>query len=206
MRASYIHTGIPQTLIKVALIFSVVLSGLWAILAFIGGQFVVGIIGVIFFAMACCYAYFAWSRIPFATANLVTAITAIKANCGIAIYTYLFAALSAGWLIVWSLAFIGVFDKTYTCDPNTNVCNNPAYGYLFLLFLALYFVGQAIQVKTTRRMICLVFGPCYFVFLPSLKTNSFHLLLNIRVQGSIHCTVAGMYLEGSTVERLFEVV
>ena len=57
-----------------------------------------------------------WSRIPFATANLVTACTAIRANLGVAFYAYIFAILAGAWSVVWALALIGVFDRTYDCD------------------------------------------------------------------------------------------
>lgn len=90
-----------------------------------------------------------WSRIPFATANLVTACTAIRANLGVAFYAYIFAILAGAWSVVWALALIGVFDRTYDCDDVTGVCTNPSYGLLFLLFLAYFFVQQVIQVRDT---------------------------------------------------------
>lgn len=64
---------IPQFLIKTALLFTVVMAGLWAVMSFLGGSIGMGILGLIFFAITCCYARAVWSRIPFATANLVTA-------------------------------------------------------------------------------------------------------------------------------------
>jgi len=137
---------IPQFLIKAALIFSVFLALVWAVVAFAGGQYVIGVVGIIFFVLSVCYAYCVWSRIPFATANLVTAITAVRANLGLAVYAYLFAILAGGWTIVWSLAFLGVFDKTYDCDEKGD-CQNPKYGILFVLFIALYFVSEVLQVR-----------------------------------------------------------
>ena len=58
---------IPETLIKVSLLFVVVLSGLWMVLAFLTGNIGLGIVGLLFFALTVCYAYCVWSRIPFAT-------------------------------------------------------------------------------------------------------------------------------------------
>jgi hypothetical protein len=138
---------IPQFLIKTALIFTVVLAGLWCAISFVTGNLIGGVIGLIFFALTVCYAYFVWSRIPFATANLVTACTAIKANLGVAIYAYIFAIFAGLWSVTWSVAVFGVFDDTYTCDEQTNICSNPSYGILFVLFLALFFVQQVIQVR-----------------------------------------------------------
>lgn len=176
----------PATIIKVALIFTVVMSGVWMVLTFISGAIGAGILGAIFFALSLCYAYAVWRRIPFATINLVTSITAIKANLGVAFYAYLIAALAGLWSVCWSVAFVGkcgthhiigfslsymeytcicifessclthriyisiictgVFDQTYTCDAN-NVCTDPNYGYLFLMFVAFFFGHQVLQVR-----------------------------------------------------------
>ena len=137
----------PQTLIKSALIFVVVLSGVWAILAFVSGSFIGGIFGVIFFLIGICYARAVWSRIPFATANLVTACTAIKANCGVTMEAYFFALVAFGWSLLWGVALFGVWEQTYRCTTNAQgvtTCDIN-YGYLFLLFLSYFFTHQVIQ-------------------------------------------------------------
>ena len=79
---------------------------------------------------------------------MVTAGTAIKANLGVAIYAYVFAALAGAWAVCWALAVMGVFDQTYTCMEvnGVDVCTNPNYGILFVLFLAFFFVQQVLQV------------------------------------------------------------
>lgn len=140
---------IPQFLIKSALIFTVVMAGVAAVFGFVSGSIGAGVLGIIFFALTLCYARAVWSRIPFATVNLVTACTAIRANLGVAIYAYIFAIIAGAWAICWSVALAGVFDQTYTCqgNGNTQVCSNPSYGLLFLLFLAFFFVQQVIQVR-----------------------------------------------------------
>ena len=143
---------IPQFLIKAALIFTVIMSGVMMVLSFLSGSIMGGVIGLLFFALTCCYARAVWSRIPFATANLVTACTAVKANLGIAFYAYVFALMAGGWSIAWSLAFVGVFDQTSDCSNADGVCDSPGYGLLFVLFLAFFFVEQVIQVRW--RMIC----------------------------------------------------
>ena len=137
---------IPETLIKVALIFTVIMSGLSMVFSFLSGQVGLGILGVIFFLLTLCYAWVVWKRIPFAAINLVVATTAVKKNLGVTVYAYLLTILGAAWSIVWSVAFAGVFDKTYQCDAQ-NVCTSPNYGYLFLLFIAYFFGQQVFQVR-----------------------------------------------------------
>jgi hypothetical protein len=190
---------IPQFLIKVALLFTVVMAFVWMAFSFYSGSIIGGIFGVIIFALTVCYAYAVWSRIPFATANLVTACTAIRANLGVAIYAYFFAILAGGWAIVWSLAFVGLFDQTYSCDDVTNVCSDPSYGILFALFLAFFFVQQVIQVCicTGRRVTCLYMQ---LFFKTLIKSFPFPVY---RLQSSIHVTVAGTVGTWCTSSRCF---
>jgi len=137
---------IPETLIKASLIFVVLLAGLWMVLAFASGNIGVGVIGAIFFAMSLCYARAVWPRIPFATVNLVTAITAIKSNLGVVIFAYLFTAFGVGWSILWGISVMGVMAETDTCDDVEETCDGDfSYGYLFLLFVAYFFGQQVVQ-------------------------------------------------------------
>ena len=57
----------PETLVKASLIFVVILSLVWCIMAFLSGAFIAGIFGAVFFLIGLCYARAVWSRIPFAT-------------------------------------------------------------------------------------------------------------------------------------------
>lgn len=138
---------IPSLLIKTSLIFVVVLSGVWAIMGFLAGNIIMGVFGVIFFFIGMCYARAVWSRIPFATANLLTACTAIRSNCGIVIISFLFVAVAFGWTFVWTIAFLGTFNSTYSCETvgDNQVCNGVNYGYLFLLMLSYFFTHQVIS-------------------------------------------------------------
>lgn len=138
---------IPSLLIKTSLIFVVVLSGVWAVMGFIWGSIWMGIFGLIFFFIGICYARAVWSRIPFATANLVTACESVKSNCGVVFISFLFVAFAFGWTILWAFAFLGVFNDTYKCTTvgQVTTCTDPNYGYLFLLFLSYFFTHQVLQ-------------------------------------------------------------
>jgi len=140
---------IPQTLIKAALIFSLIMSAFMVVFSFATGNVLGIIFALIFFALTCCYTWCVWSRIPFATVNLVTGMTAVKANCGITVASYIFTMLAALWSFVWVVAFMGVFDSAYTCqdqEARTNcTVSGSGYGYLFLLFLAYFFSHQVLQ-------------------------------------------------------------
>jgi hypothetical protein len=136
----------PETIIKASLIFVVVLSLVWCVVSFLAGSIGSAILGLVFFALGVCYARMAWPRIPFATINLVTGITAIQANFGVTTFAYMFAIIAAGWSVLWSIAFAGLFEYTYDCN-DANECTNPNYGYMFLLFVSFFFTHQVLQVS-----------------------------------------------------------
>lgn len=138
---------IPTLLIKVSLIFVVALSGVWAAIAFVTGNFILGIIGFIFFALGVCYAWAVWSRIPFASANLLTATSAIRNNCGVTLQAIFFVVLAFGWSLLWVIALLGIWDSTGSCTTTNGVetCSDPNYGIMFVLFISYFFTHQVIQ-------------------------------------------------------------
>ena len=46
----------PETMIKISLVFVVVLAGIWALMAFMSGSIVGGVIGLLFFGISVWYA------------------------------------------------------------------------------------------------------------------------------------------------------
>lgn len=133
---------IPELLIKVSLIGMLVLSGAMMVISFISGSYIGGIFGLIFFLIFACYARAVWSRIPFASINLLTACTAVKKNCGVVFIAYFYVIIAFGWSLLWSVALAGVYDQViYTANGESAV----NYGYYFLLFLSFFFTHQVIQ-------------------------------------------------------------
>jgi len=131
----------PELMIKAGLIFSIFVALVWAIYSFLVLQSILfGCLGLGFFAITLCYVKYVWPRIPFAAINMITAGTAIKANLGVTFFAVFFTLLSVGWLMIWSIAFAGVYEVS--CDADE--CY-PNYGILFVLFLSLFFTQQVLQ-------------------------------------------------------------
>lgn len=86
----------PAELVKGSLIVTVGLSGVIAAMALLSGQAFAGIILTVFFAIGICYAKAVWPRIPFAAANLNTALTAVKSNMGVTVIAYGMILLAFG--------------------------------------------------------------------------------------------------------------
>jgi len=100
----------------------------------------------------CFFTLLVLCRIPFAAANMTTAITAIKANAGVTVVACGFTIIAGLWFLLWSLAVSSSIDKSTTnpeCDPTVQgqTCPpaEPAYGIMFLLFLSFFFTHQVIQ-------------------------------------------------------------
>eukprot|EP00978_Attheya_sp_CCMP212_P026660 scaffold88174_cov57-Attheya_sp.AAC.7 len=139
---------IPETMLKFSLIFVVILSGLIMIAGFLSGAIFSAIIGAVFFVLTLCYAKMAWRRIPFASANLVTAMTAVKSNLGVTLVAYFFVALAFGWSVVWTISIMGLWESETVCTEDDNgleSCTAPNYGVLFGMLLAYFFTHQVLQ-------------------------------------------------------------
>ncbi|CAJ1931802.1 unnamed protein product [Cylindrotheca closterium] len=136
----------PETVIKISLIFVTILAGIWAVMAFLSGSIIGGVVGLLFFGISVWYAKAVWSRIPFAACNLSTAITAIRQNFGVVLFAYLFPILGVFWVIVWLVAFLGIYDSIYsTGSADGSSSSGVAYGYLFLMFLSMFFTEQVLE-------------------------------------------------------------
>jgi hypothetical protein len=121
-----------QVLVQIALIFSVITSLAIGVVGFTVGQIWMGVIGLVSFAIGICYAYAVWHRIPFAAANLNTALMAVRMNMGLLVFAYGTTAVAFVWTILW---FLGVGGSL----------NNGNLPLLFALFVSYYWVHQVLQ-------------------------------------------------------------
>ena len=122
-----IMSCVMSEMIKCGLIFSILMSGAVSVVGFVNGDLFVGIFGLIFFALGCCYAKIVWSRIPFAESNLKTATAAVKGNWGLGFIAYFFVAIALAWS--WFF-FMGFSDALYASN----------WGLLFWLCISFYWV------------------------------------------------------------------
>ena len=179
---------IPELLIKVSLLTMLVLSGAMMVVSFMAGNIWGGIFGAIFFAIFLCYARAVWSRIPFASVNLLTACTAIKKNAGVVFVAYFFIALAFGWSLLWAVATMGVWNEVIIESANplgacillfcfTNLFGSilSANGYYFDC-LAIFF-----KMKEQNNV---QYGYLFLLFLSYFFTHQV-------IQNSTHVTVAG---------------
>lgn len=92
-------------LVKAALIFSVICSLMIGIVGLMTGSYLMGGMGLLSFAIGCCYAKIVWPRLPYAASNLRTALTAVNANLGLSVISFVATGLALAWTGLW---FLGV--------------------------------------------------------------------------------------------------
>lgn len=127
-----------QGLIKMALFFNVLITALLALLALSSGEGSLALMSGFAFLFSLYYAYVVWNRIPFAASNLVTAISAVRANMGLAFFAYSNLIVSFLWSVWWAIAFIGTSYIVGNCNPD-GTCEGQLNGWAVFLFLVSYF-------------------------------------------------------------------
>jgi len=133
----------PSLLIKVSLFFVVGMSLLWAIISFAAGSIVAGCLFLFFFLLGLCYIKVVWDRIPFATANLVTATIAVKTNFGLVFLGYWMTIFGMIYAVFWTMSFMGILQKL--CGGYDECKNNFPYGAFFGLVLAYYWTMEVVS-------------------------------------------------------------
>jgi len=102
---------ISRRLVQVALIFSIGMAFAWGTIGIgLSPKSFVPITGIIALALAIGYTFVVYERIPFATANLRTALSGIRSNLGLLGVTFCFQAIALGVSISYAFAGVGLCD------------------------------------------------------------------------------------------------
>eukprot|EP00535_Pseudo-nitzschia_heimii_P000613 CAMPEP_0197178808 /NCGR_PEP_ID=MMETSP1423-20130617/3972_1 /TAXON_ID=476441 /ORGANISM="Pseudo-nitzschia heimii, Strain UNC1101" /LENGTH=522 /DNA_ID=CAMNT_0042628621 /DNA_START=188 /DNA_END=1756 /DNA_ORIENTATION=- len=133
-----------ETLIQASLIGSLCFKAIYIVFFLLDGLFWYAGGFALLFLLTAWYAKRVWHRIPFASSNLRTALSAIQTNAGICALAYVIAGLANVWTIVWVLATVGVSFKESTCDANVCQPNLNAIT-IALLCLSYYWTIQVFQ-------------------------------------------------------------
>lgn len=137
-----------SVLIKAGLVFNMFLGLAASVAGFASGSLEAGIVGLFFFILTSCYAYYVWERIEFAATNLVTASTAIKSNFGVTVYAYLAILLNGLWILFWTATVYSTLTVVNGCDAGDAdyYCELTPNGFVvFLLLLSLFWTFQIIK-------------------------------------------------------------
>lgn len=140
-----------ESLIKIALWFNIVLLGIMALLSAVGGAIPSALMFLFFAGLSAYYAYRVWSRIPFAASNLVTAVSAVQANMGLAFYAYWSVILLFLWSILWMTSASSTLYVLGNCNAEGE-CESVNGGLVFLFMLSYYWTAQGKQKAQTTKV------------------------------------------------------
>jgi hypothetical protein len=159
-----------EQMIQISLIGSCLMFGFLFITLLGNGAEELGFMVLLILVFTALYAYSVWHTIPFAAANLNTALAAVQTNKGVCGLAYAVAGLTALWIGVWALAMTGASYHHATCQDG--VCQS-RLNFLVAFFLILSFFWTAQVLKVRTAYIYLVCGGNPFL---DTSTNS-HLVL-----------------------------
>jgi hypothetical protein len=137
-------TNYAEQFIQSSLIVSCGTMGLCAVILFLNGSFWLGIVWSIIVAITLLYTRRVWDRIPFASATLQTALSAIQTNAGICVLAYAVSVLANLYVLVWSLAFMGVQYRELNCQNGICIPHRNVLSILALVF-SYYWTTQVLK-------------------------------------------------------------
>jgi Plasma-membrane choline transporter len=102
-----------EKLIQTSLFFGIGTNILLGLIMLVWFNPLSSIIFFLFTALLVWYTKVVWHRIPFAAANLRTAVCAVKANIGMAAMGLLTIPLNMGWFVLWGYTFVHIIGSPY---------------------------------------------------------------------------------------------
>jgi hypothetical protein len=139
-------TNHAEQLIQASLVVSCVTLGAVVVLLFSNGSPSFGFCWLFVLICTVLYAYSVQRRIPFASTNLKTALSAVQTNYGVCVLAYIVAAVANVWVVLWILAFLGVAFRSSACADGSCDMHMNHVGFLLML-LSYYWTSQVLQVR-----------------------------------------------------------
>ena len=127
-------------------------------------------VAFLFFCLSSFWAWAVWSRIPFATSNLVCALTAIRANLGVALVAYVVVIAAVVWTMIWMTSFLGVYAQSVDCNSE-GVCFGSVGSWAIVLYLLSFYWTQQVLKNLVHVTVAGVVGT--FWFEPSEASSMF---------------------------------
>ncbi|KAL7548130.1 hypothetical protein ACHAWF_011425 [Thalassiosira exigua] len=104
-------TAMSRRLVYVALVLSIGVSFAWGTVGIgIAPQSFVPVTGIVALMLTVGYTFVVWDRIPFASANLTTALTGVRDNRALVGMAFFFQAAALAVSVYYTFAFVGLHD------------------------------------------------------------------------------------------------
>ena len=135
-----------ECLIKTAMILNVLITVALAITSLLSGMVETILLSSVVAVVTLFYTCSVWNRIPFAAANLTTAVTAVRANIGLLFHAFMSVVFVFGWLLLWipTLMAVATVFGNESCDENGTCSANLNGIVLFFLLLSFHWTAGVI--------------------------------------------------------------
>jgi hypothetical protein len=141
-----VMTIFAKHFVQMSLVVVITLSFIWGTIGIgLSPRNVVPITGIIFLALSVAYAFIVWDRIPFAAANLMTALSAIRAFPGTVLVAFAFQLVALGWSIYFCVVVVGVYDAIR--GGALDISHQMAVFIYVMLGISFYWTYQVFQVS-----------------------------------------------------------
>jgi uncharacterized membrane protein YwzB len=138
-----------RRLVYVALVLSIGVSFAWGTIGIgISPQSFVPITGIITLLLSVGYMFVVWERIPFASANLTTAVTGVRDNLGLVGIAFFFQFMALVCSIWYSFAYVGLHDAMNSAEYDTSDRAKIVVHVLFLV--SYYWTFQVLRVSSNN--------------------------------------------------------
>ena len=155
-----IMTAFARKFVQVALIFIIAISFVWGTIGVgVNPKSVVPVTGIIALALSIGYAFIVWDRIPFASANLLTAFAGIKAFPGTLLVAFLFQALTLGAGLIYMVLLFGIYDAVQ--DGTIEIGSRMAATTYVLIAVSFYWTFQVL-LNTVQVVTASIIGEWWF--------------------------------------------
>lgn len=141
--------AMSRRLVYVALVLSIGVSFAWGTIGIgISPKSFVPITGIITLMLTVGYMFVVWDRIPFASANLTTALTGVRDNLSLVGVAFLFQFLTLIFSIFYSFTFVGLHNVTHNGEL-AEISDRSMIGLNVLLWVSFYWTFQVLRVRIT---------------------------------------------------------
>lgn len=141
-----VMTLFAKFFVQIALVTIIGLSFLWGTVGiYFSPKTAVPVTGVIVLALTVAYTFIVWDRIPFATANLMTALRGIHAYPGTIVLAFCFQALALVYSVYYTIVVFGVYNALK--EGKINIPSQAHYIIYILLGISYYWTFQVLLVS-----------------------------------------------------------
>jgi hypothetical protein len=147
-----VMTFFARHFVQVALIFVITLSFIWGTLGIgLSPKNIVPITGIIALALSVAYTFIVWDRIPFAAANLLTALNGVHAFPGTVGVAFIFQALALGWSVYYAIVLAGLYDAIN--EGKLQLSDSMTTTMYVLMGVSYYWTFQVFAVSYSRHLL-----------------------------------------------------